>query len=229
VQIAKAFTFPFEDSRWLPKSLIGWLVSLVPILNFAWYGYAINVLKNVEAGQERPLPEWDDFGAKFVAGLWIFLASLIFALPVMLLACFYTVPVLFASNSDNQSVLNALGAAGIAVSCIIIVYALLLSFLYPAVFINFSRKGTFGSCFEFKEIFRIMTANIGKYLAAWGMTLVWGIAIFAIASLISTVLLVIPCIGWVVAWVISGIASIWSTLVGAHLFGQVAMADRMTI
>jgi hypothetical protein len=175
------------------------------------------------------MPEWDEFGEKFLAGLWIFIASLVYALPVILLACIYTIPAILAGNTDSQAVLNALAGGTILVSCIIMLYALLLTFYYPAVFINFSRKGTLASCFEFKEIFRIIRANINKYLVAWGMTLVWGIVIFAIASVISGVLIFIPCLGWIVGWIITGLASIWSTLVGAHLFGQVAMTDHMTL
>ena len=65
----KSFTFVFEDEKWISKFAVGVLITLVPILNFATYGYVIQLLKNVRDGEEKPLPEWDDFGKFFVDGL----------------------------------------------------------------------------------------------------------------------------------------------------------------
>ena len=52
----KSFTFLFEDDNWISKFAIGVVITLIPIVNFATYGYVIQLLQNVRDGQERPLP-----------------------------------------------------------------------------------------------------------------------------------------------------------------------------
>ena len=44
----------FKDANWLSKILVGALVSLVPILNFAAYGYAVQTTRNIR-DDEAPL------------------------------------------------------------------------------------------------------------------------------------------------------------------------------
>ena len=62
MDIGRAYTFIMSDPKWIAKVLIGAAVSLVPILNLALYGYALDVVKRVYQGTDLPLPEWDDFG-----------------------------------------------------------------------------------------------------------------------------------------------------------------------
>ena len=69
MNLGRGLRFPLDDPQWLPKVLIGTLVSLVPILNVAGVGYMLDVTRNVVAGRETPLPEWDNFGDKFVRRL----------------------------------------------------------------------------------------------------------------------------------------------------------------
>ena len=76
MDVTKSITYIFQDKRWFTKLLIGWLVSLVPILNFAFTGYSTETIKNVENKREFPLPEWDDFGKKFVLGFYMWIAGL---------------------------------------------------------------------------------------------------------------------------------------------------------
>ena len=56
MNIGKAFSYPFEDDKWLNKSLTSILVFAVPIVNFAVLGYLVDLLKNVINGAARPLP-----------------------------------------------------------------------------------------------------------------------------------------------------------------------------
>ena len=77
-----------QDPAWLAKVLIGSLISLVPILNFAALGYALDVLRNVYNGVETPLPEWgENFGDHFVRGLLAVVIQFIYALPIVVLMC----------------------------------------------------------------------------------------------------------------------------------------------
>jgi hypothetical protein len=225
MDIGKSFSYPFEDENWLSKLLIGALVSAIPILNFAWIGYTADLIRNVMGGAVRPLPDWSDFGDKFVKGLLLTLAGLIYSLPALIVTCIVGIAFVIPASQGND-MQDALGAVfsgiGILLSCLIFLYAIVLSFYIPAVYINFARKGTFASCFAFGEIMRIVTANTSKYLTAWLISVVAGIVVGFILGLVGSVLGIIPCIGWLVAWVVGAIGGVYIFTIFAHLFGQVA-------
>jgi len=59
------------------------------------------------------------------------------------------------SREGQEALAGVIAGTGLLLVCAISVYALLISFLMPAIFVNFARKGTFAACFEFGEIWRI--------------------------------------------------------------------------
>ena len=80
-----------EDPRWLPKILIGGLFYLLAFLLvgiFFILGYQARLARNVIAGMQHPLPEWDDLGDYFGEGLRLFGVILVWILPVAVLAMF---------------------------------------------------------------------------------------------------------------------------------------------
>lgn len=228
MDIGKSMTFVTEDEKWLEKLGLGALIAAVPVLNFAWSGFMVDVMRNVAAGEARPLPDWSDLGEKFIKGLVITVAGLIYMLPAILVGCLLFglsfVPLIASGQgAGDLSEELALGSTGllVAVSCCLGLYGLLMSFVFPAVFINYSRQGTFGSCFQFGEIMRLVTANLGEYVTAWvitiGASLLVGLVLGAAGMLVGW----IPCIGWVMVWVLGAIAGAYLGAVYAHLFGQV--------
>lgn len=227
MQIGKAFTYTFEDAKWFSKLLIGALISIVPILNIAWGGYTCEIIRRVSRNDPEPLAGWDDLGTKFVQGLVLFIAGFIYSLPIVILALLM-IP-LFASaaatEGDVQSTLAAVGTGvGILLSCVIILYGLLLSVFIPAVQVNYARKATFGSCFEIGAIIRLATSNLGNYLLAWLAYLVFALIAGVIGGGIAGILSIIPCIGWILAIVITAILTPLIGVVYAHLFGQIGAA-----
>lgn len=224
MDFGKSFTYPFEDQRWLNKTLIGAIVWAVPIVNFAIGGYLIDLLKNILRGDALPLPEWSDFGDKWVRGFLLFLASLVYAIPLLVLSCIpmvlFFVPA-YSSEGDLQNTLFAvLTGVGGLFACLIALYSLLLTFIYPAVYIHYARIGTFGAFFEFGNIFKIVRADLGKYLVAWILSIVAALVVGLVIGLVSTLLSFIPCIGWAIAWILGAVAGVYVFYVYAHLFGQ---------
>ena len=229
MDIGKSITFVAEDEKWLEKLGIGALITAVPILNFAWSGFMVDLMRNVASGEAKPLPDWSDLGDKFVKGLILTLAGLIYALPAILVGCLLFglsfVPLIAVSGQGDQGVNQglALGSTGllIAAGCCIGLYGLLISFVFPAVFINYSRQGSFGSCFQFSEIMQLITANLGEYATAWVITIVAGLMVGLVMGVVGMLVGWIPCIGWLVVWAISAVAGAYLGAVYAHLFGQV--------
>jgi hypothetical protein len=174
-------------------------------------------------GVAKPLPEWSDFGDKFVKGLLLSLAGIIYSLPALVIACIGGIVFLIPASqgTEVQDTFAAVSSGiGLLLSCLIAIYALVLSFYLPAVYINFARKGTFGSCFEFGEIIRIVSQNTSRYLTAWLISIVAGIVVGVVLGLVGSVLSIIPCVGWIVAWLIGAIGGMYIFTIFAHLFGQ---------
>jgi hypothetical protein len=229
MDIGKSFTYPFEDKQWVSKVGLGAVVSLVPVLNFAMTGYMIQIVRNMMEDVQEPLPNWDDLGKKFMDGLMLVLAGLVYALPVIVLSCLplsiMTIPAIIASgNSDFQDISNAItGAGGVlfaAMTCIFVVYGLVLSVIFPAIYVNYAKEGTFASCFHLREVFNIIGKNAGAFFTAWGMSLVAGLAIGLVAGIVGSILGLIPCIGWIASIIISLGVGVYVMMIYAHLFGQ---------
>jgi hypothetical protein len=229
MDIRKAYTYPFEDREWPSKLGLGVLISIVPILNFAWTGYIVGIMRNVTKGESPVLPGWNDLGKKFMDGLMLWLARLVYSLPALLLICLpvsiMTVPAVLSSNKDMESIIGAIMAAGgmvvLCLSCLLILYALALSVVYPAIYVEFAREGTFASCFQFKKIFARIGKNAGAFFTAWGLYLATGIG----SGIAGGIVGVIPCLGQVLLPFVSLAAGVYTLLVYAHLFGQYGMAD----
>jgi hypothetical protein len=222
MDIGKSFSYPFEDNKWMSKLIIGALVSIVPILNFAWAGYLVDLVKNVMNRQVEPLPEWTDFGNKFMKGLLIWVAGLIYALPVICLSTiFITTASLTLSSLTEGDTVNTLGSAfsgiGILLACLAVLYGLVLSFFYPAMIIHFSHKETFGSLFEIGAIVKVATSRLSPYLTAWLIGIVAAIVVSLVIGLVSGVLSFIPCLGWLIAWVLGGLSGVYITAIWAPL------------
>jgi hypothetical protein len=237
MDIGKAITFPSDDEKWFTKLIIGALVAAIPIVNFAWMGYMVDILRNVMAGYAKPLPEWDDFGQKFIEGLLLWLATIIYGIPVFIFGCI-SVGLIVGSGvavdslefQDAAGVLfSGIGIVSICMMLLILLYSLLVSFYFPAVAINFARKGNFGSCFEFGEIFGIVSTNLGKYITAWLVAIVAFVILNFVVGLVASALWIVICIGWIIAWIFSAIANVWISTVGAHLFGQYGAAQAAEV
>jgi hypothetical protein len=129
----------------------------------------------------------------------------------------------------SDALISAFTGIGIFLICLLALYLLLLTFYFPAVYINFARKGTFGSCFEVGEIFKIISENTSKYLTAWLVSIGGAIVVGIVVTLVSILLAIIPCIGWILTWIISALSSVYLFAIYAHLFGQVVAEPAISM
>ena len=228
MNINKAISYPFEDKQWISKLGLGAVIGMIPILNFAWSGYLVDILRNVVSGASEPLPNWDNFEKKFMDGLILFAAGLVYGLPILLVACLplgiMAISGTLSSSGDFQDSGNILGGiggvVGLCLGGLVIVYGLFLSIVYPAILVIFAREGTFASCFKFREVIDLISKNAGNFFTAWGISLAAALGVGFIAGIVSGVIGWIPCVGWVVALVASMGSTVYATAVYAHLFGQ---------
>ena len=221
----KAFTYMFEDEKWTNKLLLGLVISIVPILDFAWLGYLLHVMRNVINDEERPLPDWDKFGEYFMNGLLFIVGWLIYSIPIfiiLLLGGSSWLLLIPTQGSDIQNVLvSGLSAVGILLLCLLTIYGLFLTVIYPAITIHYGRTFKFSSMFQVSQIVKIITINPGHYFLAWLVVLVIGFVFVFVASWMSIFFSLVPCIGTIIAFLISFGGIVWISLIDYHLFAQV--------
>ena len=200
----KSFTYIFEDENWLTKFLIGIVVGLIPIVQFATYGYVLEVVKNVRDGRDQPLPEWDDFGGLFMNGLKYSLGVLVYALPAIFVS-FFTIP--FAIIGDE--VPGAIFGLGItAVSCLVIFLSILPVALMPVLMVQYAKEDQISDMFKFSEMWDMIQADYATYLILLLM-------LFVVLAIIGSVGLIACFIGVIfTAW--------YAYLVAGHITGQFA-------
>lgn len=228
MNVDKSFSYPFEDKDWLSKLGLGAVISMVPILNFAWYGYLVDIIRNVMHHAAEPLPTWDDLSKKFNEGLILFAAGLIYASPILIAVCLSLAMILSSSllseNSNTQDIgetlLQAGGALLYGLLCVLLLYGLVLSILYPAILILFAREGTFASCFKLGEAFTLIRKNTAPFFVAWALSIAASLGVGLIVGFVNLVVSWIPCIGWIVGLALGLASAAYSTAVYAHLFGQ---------
>ena len=202
----KSFTYIFKDDKWIGKFLVGVVISLVPIVNFAGYGYMLQVVKNVRDGEEHPLPDWDDFGKLFVDGLKFMAGFLVYMVPVFLLS-FAMIPFAIAIDATGSSG-DAFGVAIMLLSCLILLFSFLPLLLYPALYIEYAKDDQIGDMFRLGEMWELFKADSANYII--------------VLLMIVFVLAFIASLGMLLCFVGIFFTAWWAQLVGAHMIGQLA-------
>ncbi len=208
VDISRAFKAPFDDPDWVKKTLLGWLWFLLIFTMPAAYGASIEYIQRVARGDEG-LPEWDDFGGKWVKGLLAMVAGFIYFLPVILIGTILVVPLAISANTSADG-LTGLLAGGMCLFWVVAaVYIVGVSVLFYAALTNYAMKGHFGAFFEVGDI--LGKVKVQGYWTAWLFSIVVSIAASAITSVLSAT--TIGAILW-------GAVTYLQVMITAHLFGQ---------
>lgn len=216
MDIGSSFTYMFEDESWIKKILIGGIVSLVPIVNFAAMGYVVEVIRNVRDGRPTPLPEWDQFGQMWMSGLWLFVIFLVYSIPIIILACISGIATAALGTAlegaSADAVGGAMGIISICLSFLMGLWGLVIGVLSPAIVIRFAETGQFNSAFQFGEVLNVVKANVGSYVIV--LILLW-VAIYIISPL------------GLIACVVGIIFTIfYAYLIAGNLLGQLAAQAR---
>jgi hypothetical protein len=214
MDIGRAFTYMFDDEKWVEKLVIGGLLtlaSIIPVVNLftglVIVGYALRILRRVSRGEELPLPEWDDWGGDWVRGLMVVLAGLIYSLPILILTGLSSlVGAIGGYQGSGQAAEGVAGVCAAATSCLSALWGLAMAVVYPAALINYANEEQFAGFFGFGEIFRFIGDNLGDYIVA--------ILLLIVARLVAG-------LGVIACGIGVFFTAFWSALVGMHLLGQV--------
>lgn len=211
MDIGRSFTYMFDDSEWVKKLAIGGLLalaSIIPIVNIftglVIVGYTVRIIKNVADGASLPLPQWDDWGGDWMRGLLVTVAGFLYSLPILMVSAFGGV---IDALTRQTEIAGAAQFCFALLSCLSVIWGLLIAVVLPAATIKFAIEGEFASFFRFRDIFRLIGDNLGNY---------------AIAVLLAYVAQIIAGFGVILCVIGVFFTAFWAMLVTSHLYGQVA-------
>jgi len=209
----KPFTYVFDDPRWLNKILLGGLFYLAGFFIIGWFfvlGYVAQVTRNVIAGEQQPLPEWEDLGRFFNEGARLIGVVLVYIIPVFMLAVAIMIPSGILNSIDNEAAQSIGGIMVGCLSCLFVPLSLALMVFMPASMLFAIAEQRFGAAFELGRLWNFMVANIGNYLLA--------VVVYLIARFLGGFGIFLLCIGVV-------FTGFWSFLITAHAFAQAYRLD----
>lgn len=188
IDLTRAVKAPFTDKDWVTKTLLGcvWLILgfTIPVL----YGAQVEYINRTSRGDES-LPDWSDFGGKWITGFLVWLASFLYFLPALVLFGIGLIPVVLAAiSSANSGSVGSLGALAAGSTCMVLaiatVYCFAISLIFYAATVNFAVKRTFAAFFEFSEIMAKVRGGSG-YFTAWLFALVISIGASAVSGMLT--------------------------------------------
>jgi hypothetical protein len=206
LDIGRSFTYMFEDESWIMKIVIGGILLCIPIVNFMALGYMLEALKRSADGVDIPLPEWDDFGGKFMKGLMLFVIGLVYTIPIWLIACALWVLMFLAGAAESDTLMSMVGLLSTCATCLYLVWLIVVWLVMPAAWTRYAVTGEFMSAFQFGELFSYISGNVANYIV--------GIILVGVAGFVAG-FGVIACVVGVL------FTMFWAYLVMAHVLGQV--------
>jgi hypothetical protein len=173
LDIGRAFTYMFDDESWIMKIVIGGILMFIPIVNFMALGYMLEALKRAADGTEIPMPEWDDFGGKFIKGLVLFVIGLVYMIPIWVVACLLGGLTGLAGTAESDALLNMAGMLNTCASCLYLIWGIVVGVIMPAAYIRYAVTGEFMSAFQFGELFSFISSRTTSWPSYWQRWLGW--------------------------------------------------------
>jgi hypothetical protein len=217
MDLQRGVQYPFMDARWVSKLLLGALLSLVPILSLAATGYMYDLVRNVAAGHDTPLPEWDNLGDKILRGFLGSVIGFLWALPVLVLACpLGIISSISGSNSPNG---NPSGGAALAVACLgilILLVALALAPLSLVAQARYAVTNNFGAALP-GPVFQQVRSNLGAWITVFAAM----IGIVLVVSVVAGLLIIVTAgLGACLVFPLLFVFGFYYLVVQGHWMGQ---------
>jgi uncharacterized membrane protein len=163
------------------------------------------------------LPEWDQWGEDLVSGLKLFVALLVWSIPILI----FSVPTgiggaLTDSNADSSQFFGSILL--ICGSCLAMLYGLFLAIMTPGISIAYARDEQISSGLQFRDIWAWTQDNLGQVIIVAVIVLVASFVINLAGLIVGALLCLVGLI------VTLPLATLVTYLYTYHLYGQLAYA-----
>lgn len=216
MEFGRAFSYAFDDENWSNKLVITAIIGIIPIVNLAVAGWALDLVKNMLAGQERPMPDWNDLGNQFtgrwVAGLMAAIAFFVYYLPwIVVEAILNGITGGILGRSDAGLVIALSTALSCGVALLGALYSAVIWLPYSVGLMRYSNTRDFSHFFQFARNIEVARTHLSTLIT---------LAVFVfLARIVLGLVFLIPCIGWLLALFS---ATVMAVVLG-HLVGQAAI------
>jgi hypothetical protein len=189
------------------KILIGGILGFIPIVgSILQMGYMLEALKRTADGVDIPMPEWDDFGGKFIKGLVLIVIALVYTIPIWVVYCLIAGLGAVGSAAESDALVTMVSLLNACGGCLALIWGIVVWLVMPAAWIRYAVTGEFMSAFQFGEIFSFISSNLANYIVA--------IILYVVATFVAG-------FGFIACFVGLLFTTFWAYLVLAHLLGQV--------
>ncbi len=225
----RALTFITEDERWKEKIAMGTVVALISgmltvvlvgVLGiFIIMGYSLRLMQNVQRGDPKPLPEWDQWSEDLTRGFKLFIVTLVWSLPAVLVS----LPVIFGSilASTDSDVAAVFGVSVIMLgACLSMLYAIFLYLVTPAFTVQFAEREQISDGLRVSDVWAWTRVRLGDVIMFLVAFIVASMVISTVGSIAGMVLCFVGLI------VTIPLATLLTALYQYHLMGQLAYKAR---
>lgn len=187
-----------KDPDIAKKLLIGSLLILTGIGLFAVLGWMLEIMRQVHAGKEPALPEFENIGGFLVDGLKVSAVAFLWSLPLVLIVTVLAVgvtfaPILFADPNDAAVLISIASLCITGLTFVFIVPLLVL--LVPAMGI-LAETGSIKAALNVRRAIQLVRANPGGFVIA-------GLLAMLVNSLLGSLGMMLCFIGFYPATVVS--------------------------
>jgi ribosomal protein L40E len=194
----KVLSLPFSNGGFF-KLLIGGILEIIPIVNFFSLGYILECYEN-GANNRNQMPEWNNWGSKFVNGILMLVVGFVYLI----------IPILiFGFLGVFKAIINPRYHLGSGTIFFGIILFIIFSLIVPMAMSNYAAKRNFAAAFDLPYIFKLVGSVVGSYIGAYFLLF--------LAGIISGIIMIIPVLGWIFAI----FAGFYLGCVGGFLFGSV--------
>jgi len=194
----------FSDSfNYAKEAVVGkwvkWILLIVSAIIFPLLlGYELMVLRG-----EKPAPELGNWVKLFIDGLLYFIISLIYSIPIIIVATLTIGAGFFALAGDPSAAVAGFGAMAIGLILTFIV-AIIISLVVAIASVRFARTGKFGEAFNFSEI-------LGKIKSiGWVNYFIQILVMIIVIGIFATIINMIPFIGQIIYFILLPVIAIFS-------------------
>ncbi len=214
--VARAFTFFFDDPAWIPKLAVGSLFAFLTPFLIGWIfvvGYAVGVARRVYEAKTPGLPEWEDFQEIFLDGLRGLAVALAHELPLMLLSLIMLLALIggiFLGRSDGAipEKFMFLGVPALVAGFVVVLALSVFLLIYvPAALARFVRTDRVVAAFDVLANVALIRTHLTTY--------VFGLLAIVLAGFIVPFGFLVFCVGVFPA-------TFWSACVMGYVIGELA-------
>ena len=201
-----AFSFPFQDEKWIEKIVIAAVIGIIPIIGwFALLGWSIEIGRRVINGDDEVLADWSDFGGLLTLGFKAWVAALVFSIPLIIVWIPVVIFTGVVGSTDGDAAGAIISLVSFCMICLTFTYTIALLFALPASYGRLAATDGLVESLNFRELWTIVSNAPSAYL----IVLLGYIVAGFIASL-----------GTILCFVGIFLTTAYSLAVEGHLLGQ---------